>query len=184
MKVTGGSLKSRVLLTPSSAVTRPTSERLRQTVFDILQSTIEAADFLDIFAGSGAMGIEALSRGAKHATFMENHPSALRCLRQNLAQLGLESQATVLHFDARTSLRKLIEKKSSFDFIYIDPPYLKHHLQKQVLLLIDDSNLLKTDGTLFMEIGSKTSLPSLEKLKLETKRSVGSSQLFQYKSAF
>ena len=181
MRLTGGTLKNHSLIAPKGAATRPTSEKLRQAVFNILQHQIEESQFLDLFAGSGAMGIEALSRGASHATFIEKHPAVLRCLRHNLANLNLLSRSTILATDALVALKKLAKKKVVFDLIYIDPPYKEETLQQEILFFLDASALLHSNGLIFVEVASNTTLPELECLTLEKKRKVGSSHLFQYR---
>ncbi len=180
MRVASGFLKNRALKTPKGSSTRPTSEKLRQAVFNILQNRVIDATFLDLFAGSGAMGIEALSRGASHATFIENHPQALSCLKSNVKELELNSLATVISFDATKALKKLIKNEASFDFIYVDPPYAEHALQESILTLIDNSSLLKQGGVLFVEVGGDRSLEDFENLKVIKKREVGCSTLFEY----
>src|SRR5208337_3775621 len=97
MRIIAGSLRSRTLQAPTGLRTRPTSDRLRETLFNVLAPRIVGARFLDLYAGSGAVGIEALSRGAEHVTFVERAPAALRVLRRNLAQLELSEG-----FDVRT----------------------------------------------------------------------------------
>ncbi|MCB1110478.1 MAG: RsmD family RNA methyltransferase, partial [Chlamydiia bacterium] len=115
MRLTGGFLKNHSLKTPKGVATRPTSEKLRQSVFNICQHAIKDAHFLDLFAGSGAMGIEALSRGAAEATFIEKNPSALKALRENLMDLDLSPLATLHAGDVLTLLKKL--KGKTFDLI-------------------------------------------------------------------
>jgi 16S rRNA (guanine966-N2)-methyltransferase len=119
MRLTGGILKNRALKAPKGDSTRPTSEKLRQAVFNILQHRIEGATFLDLFAGSGAMGLEALSRGAIKATFVENHREAIKTLYANIESLGLQDSTKVITENAK----KVIAKLGSFDIVYVDPPY-------------------------------------------------------------
>lgn len=120
LKIAGGKYKGLRLDTPSSHITRPTAEVLRQAVFNICQHRIEGAFFLDLFAGSGAMGIEALSQGASHATFIEKDRNALHCLKKNLQKIE-EDGALVYGSDVLVALKKL--PKNYFDLVYIDPPY-------------------------------------------------------------
>jgi 16S rRNA (guanine966-N2)-methyltransferase len=96
---------------------------LREAVFNICQNEVPNARFLDLFAGSGAMALEALSRGALHATLVEQNRSALSCIRENIATLHLESQTTLLPLDAARALALLTQQKALFDLIYLDPPY-------------------------------------------------------------
>ncbi len=118
MRVIGGELRSRAIKGVRGAATRPTPDRLRETLFDILAARIAGATFLDAYAGTGAVGIEALSRGARHAWFLERNRAALAVLRENLAELELESRATVV---AGPVLRTLAQHKA--DVVFLDPPY-------------------------------------------------------------
>lgn len=123
MRVIAGKFKGHTLKTPKSKTTRPTQGMLREAVFNICQNEVEGARFLDLFAGSGAMGIEALSRGALHATFVEQNRSALQCMRENLSLLQLKSSSTLIPYQAKSALTSLSKKNALFDLIYVDPPY-------------------------------------------------------------
>lgn len=179
MRITGGFLKNQPLKTPKGDKTRPTSEKLRQSVFNITQGSIEHAAFLDLYAGSGAMGIEALSRGAKTATFIEKERLALTALRDNIAACHLSSCTTVLAGDVLLLLGRL--KGKFFDLIYIDPPY-KQGLQEKTLVLIDQLNLLSPKGMLFVEesFQKELQIPPLRTIILKKKRKMGSSLLYQF----
>ena len=179
MRITGGFLKNQSLKTPKGDKTRPTSEKLRQSVFNIAQAYVDNCTFLDLFAGSGAMGIEALSRGAKEATFIENNRSALKALRENLIDLDLSPLSTLLAGDVLTLLKKL--KGETFDLIYVDPPYEKG-LQEKTLVLIDHLHLLHIGGLLFIEESShkELELPPLINIELKKKRKVGSTFLYEF----
>src|SRR5258708_21766388 len=106
MRVIAGEFRSRRLQTLDGAAVRPTPDRLREALFNVLTPRIEGAVFVDAYAGSGSVGIEALSRGASHAVFVEKHFAAMRVLRQNLAALGIEDRASVVH---RSGLAALVE---------------------------------------------------------------------------
>jgi len=121
MRIVRGSLGGRVLRAPHGAATRPTSEKVREAIFNILPD-VERLQVLDMFAGSGALGIEALSRGAAHATFIDQSKPALAVLRQNLRELGIEARATVLSGDA-VSLAARHVPASPWQLVFIDPPY-------------------------------------------------------------
>ncbi|MCB1107675.1 MAG: 16S rRNA (guanine(966)-N(2))-methyltransferase RsmD [Chlamydiia bacterium] len=179
MRITGGTLKNQPLKVPKGGQTRPTSEKVRQSIFNSYQHYIEGANFLDLFAGSGAMGIEALSRGAKSATFIEKNPSAFKTLEENLSNLDLFSQATVLKGDVFTLLKRL--KGETFDLIYIDPPY-EQGLAEKALLLLDEFNLLHSGGiALIEEAGQRElSLPSFNHFKMSKKRKIGSTLLYEF----
>jgi 16S rRNA (guanine(966)-N(2))-methyltransferase RsmD len=118
MRVIGGEFRSRRLKSLPGAATRPTPDRLRETLFDILQGRIEDATFVDAYAGTGAVGIEALSRGAKHAWFLERGRPALEVIRENLAALGLESRATVVAGPVALTISHY-----PADIVFLDPPY-------------------------------------------------------------
>ena len=118
MRVIAGEFRSRRLKSMPGAATRPTPDRLRETLFDILAPCIAGASFLDAYAGTGAVGIEALSRGARHATFLEKDRIALDTIRQNLSLLGLEGRAAVIKGAALLGLARL-----RADIVFLDPPY-------------------------------------------------------------
>ena len=118
MRIIAGEFRSRRLKSIPGEATRPTSDRLRETLFDILQTRIEGAIFLDAYAGTGAIGIEALSRGARHAFFLERSRLALETIRENLASLGLEPRATVV---AGAVLQTIARHRAGI--VFLDPPY-------------------------------------------------------------
>jgi 16S rRNA (guanine966-N2)-methyltransferase len=118
MRVIGGEFRSRVLKSIPGDATRPTPDRLRETLFDILALRIEGAVFLDAYAGTGAVGIEALSRGARHAIFLEKDRFAVETIRENLAALKLERRATVVKGAVLLTLGR-----SPADIVFLDPPY-------------------------------------------------------------
>ena len=121
MRIVGGSLGGRVLRAPAGAATRPTSEKVRQAIFNILPDP-EGAHVLDVFAGSGALGIEALSRGAAHATFFETAKPALAAVKANLHDLALDDRATVIAGDA-VALAGRHAPPAPYRLVFIDPPY-------------------------------------------------------------
>jgi len=102
---------------------RPTSDRLRETIFNILGPAVEDSLFVDLFAGTGAIGIEAISRGAREVVFIESHAKAARLIRENLAALGIRAGAELMEMDAMRGLAKLVDRRVVADFIYVDPPY-------------------------------------------------------------
>jgi 16S rRNA (guanine966-N2)-methyltransferase len=121
VRIVGGNLSGRVLRAPGGAATRPTSEKVRAAVFNILGS-VAGDRVLDLFAGSGALGIEALSRGAAHATFVDAARSALTAIRGNLRELGLEDRAAVVPGDAVATAARL-EPEQPWRLVFVDPPY-------------------------------------------------------------
>ncbi len=126
MRIIAGSFRSRTLLAPPGLGTRPTSDRLRETLFNVLAPYIEGAAFLDLYAGSGGVGLEAASRGAARVTFVERAPAALKVLRDNLARLGIESGVHVYAGSVGAFLRsaaKSSPKPEPQEMVFLDPPY-------------------------------------------------------------
>jgi len=185
LRIIGGTFKGRLLKAPTDSLARPTMSMIRKSVFDICLSYIEDAHFLDLFACSGAMGLEALSRGASHTTFIEKDRKTFRLLQENVKTLGVEKQVTALSGDVFTLVKKLL---STYNIIYIDPPYpLTESPQKPVLGLLhflDESNLLGTSATLFLEERAPGCFDpksrNFQKLRYKNTRRFGSSLLHQF----
>ncbi|MGD0365869.1 MAG: 16S rRNA (guanine(966)-N(2))-methyltransferase RsmD [Acidobacteriaceae bacterium] len=125
MRVIAGEYRSRVLHAPRGLDTRPTSDRLRETLFNVLGPRIEGAVFLDLYAGSGAVGIEALSRGAREAIFVEQAETALRVIRSNLAALRIQGNYALEPRGVSAGLRRLAEAGRQADLVFLDPPYAR-----------------------------------------------------------
>jgi len=121
MRIVGGSLGGRVLRAPAGRATRPTSEKVREAVFNILGGVVDGARVLDLFAGSGALGIEALSRGAAHVTFVDSGREAVKVLTANLAELGLADRALVVAGDVLRVVARPPE--APWRLVFVDPPY-------------------------------------------------------------
>jgi 16S rRNA (guanine(966)-N(2))-methyltransferase RsmD len=154
MRVVAGKYRGRLLRTVRGQDVRPTSDRLRETLFNILAPQIKETRFLDLCAGSGAIGIEAISRGANQVTFVEESRSACSVIRDNLATLGIEGQSIVCR-DVASAIRSLASKGAEFDIIFFDPPY-PSGMYSRVLKLIARENLLSEDGVVVVEHRSKT----------------------------
>lgn len=123
MRVIAGQYRSRVLHAPRGVDTRPTSDRLRETLFNVVAPRMEGAVFLDLFAGSGAVGIEALSRGARETIFVEQAEAANRVIRGNLAALGIRGGYALEARNASAAIRRLAESGRKVDLVFLDPPY-------------------------------------------------------------
>lgn len=176
LRIIAGKFKGRPLKTPKGATTRPTQAMLREAVFNICQNKIEDAHFLDIYAGSGAMAFEALSRGASQATLIEKNRAAIECIRENIQNLEVKHQVELIALDAITGLKRL---KNKFDIIYIDPPYETPlaPLMEQLL----KAQILKEDALLFIEErNTKAKPPGFPLLKLKDSRRFGEALLHQY----
>lgn len=155
MRVIAGSAKRLLLKTPEGMETRPTTDRIKETLFNMIQDDLYQCQFLDLFSGSGAIGIEALSRGASQSVFVENHPGAVEIIRSNLKTTHLEEQAIVMSCDVITALKRLEEQKNSFDFIFMDPPYNCFH-EKRVLEYLAHSSLVTQDTVILVEASKET----------------------------
>ncbi len=182
LRIIGGAFRNRILKSPKSTQTRPTLAIMRKAVFDILQAQIENAHFLDLYAGTGAMGLEALSRGAAQAVFVETNRHALHCIEENIKNLDVESQCTVLGYDCLLALKKLGKGKRRFDVVYVDPPYEESVLE-EILMFFDTHTLLNAGGVLFLEEGVPAVLKSfkLSQLYHVDSRSFSRSTLHQFR---
>lgn len=180
IRIIGGSLRSRLIKTPKTC-TRPTSSMVRKAFFDICQSEVEGSRFLDLYAGSGAMGIEALSRGASHSTFVDHNRQVIHVLKENLKALELEEKATIMMKEALPALKALKNGGSLFDLIYIDPPYDQDPFP--ILQFLDENPLLSPEGHLFFEEGSPSKIPihRLHHLKWIEGRKFGTTILNQFR---
>ncbi|MBS0604725.1 MAG: 16S rRNA (guanine(966)-N(2))-methyltransferase RsmD [Verrucomicrobia bacterium] len=172
LRIIGGAFRNRILKTPKGAQTRPTLAVMRKAVFDILQMEIEGAHFLDLYAGSGAMGLEALSRGASQATFVEANRHAFSCIEENTRLLEVQDRCALFSYDTMIALKKLAKEGRKFDIVYVDPPYApgaKLRLLQEILLFFDTHPLLNPGGRLFLEEASPPALKT-EELGLATLR--------------
>lgn len=176
IRITGGLFRGRIIKTPKGLRTRPSTDFLRKAVFDILQQEISHAAFLDLFAGSGAFGLEALSRGAAKAVFLDHHPAAIKCIKQNIQTLHLNDRSEVVYADAKKWVKK---NKAVFDIAYIDPPYENTVIYSQIMQSFD---LLKTAKILLVEANTeKLPEPSLNNLICSNIRKYGSSYVHIYR---
>lgn len=179
MYIIAGKFKKKPLFTPHSEAVRPTTSQLRETLFNICQLSVEGARFLDLFAGSGAMGFEALSRGAAYAAFVENNRQALIAIRKNITGLGVAEQTGLLGMDVFKALERLASQNLQFDIIYVDPPYSKG-LGARVLAFVEEHGILADGGSLFIEDAS-LELPPLRNLTLCSQRRSGRAQLYEFR---
>jgi 16S rRNA (guanine(966)-N(2))-methyltransferase RsmD len=164
MRVIAGKARRLQLKTPDGFDTRPTTDRTKETLFNILNPYLANADFLDCFAGSGAIGIEALSRGAKYTAFVENSRMALECINFNLKTTNLEHDAEVLSCNVLEAIHLLEIKGKVFDIIFMDPPY-NHLFEKEVLLALQHSSIIYCDTIIVVEASLETDFSYLEDTK-------------------
>lgn len=161
MRVIAGSAKGHNLKTPEGLETRPTTDRIKETLFNIIAFDLPNCDFLDLFAGSGAIGIEALSRGANRAFFVDESNICADIIEQNLAHTKLEAKGEILKKDVNTGIKDLVNRKLKFDIIFLDPPY-KKKLSESVLKMIAEGGILKKDGYVIVESATKIPLEKIE----------------------
>lgn len=154
MRVISGKARGKKLLSQQGLNTRPTLDRVKESLFNILQPRIENAKILDLFAGSGALGIEALSRGAEFAVFCDDNDSAYKIIKKNIEGARVTEQADVLNEDYAIVLKQLQNKKSEFDIIFLDPPY-RTDFALNSLKIILEYKLLANEGIVIIETDDK-----------------------------
>lgn len=185
LRIIGGEFKGRPLKSPRESFTKPTLSLMRKSVFDICQSYIDGSRFLDLFACSGAMGIEAISRGASFATFIEKDRKTAKVLLENIKAFHLEEKTTLITADVFTAILKL--KTTPYDIIYIDPPYPISQLPNSpvipLLHFLDTSDLLSPSCLIFVEEGAPGSLflekETFKNLHYKNNRKFGAALLHQ-----
>ncbi len=166
MRIIAGKFRSRVLKGPGKLRLRPTSDRLRETLFNILGPAIEDSLFLDLYAGTGAIGIEAISRGAREAIFVESHAATARLIRANLAALKIDSGIEIIEAAAIRGLDRIAAGHRLADFIFLDPPYEDEQELLDVLDYLDASHVVAPRGLVIVEHRDKVELPErLERLE-------------------
>ncbi|MBP3701654.1 MAG: 16S rRNA (guanine(966)-N(2))-methyltransferase RsmD [Lachnospiraceae bacterium] len=156
MRVIAGTARSLPLKTVEGLDTRPTTDRVKETLFNMLNPRLPGCRFLDLFAGSGAIGIEALSRGAGHAVFVENSEKAVACIRHNLSFTHLDKQGEIMMGDVLTAISRLDRQKAvPFDIIFMDPPY-DHQWENRVLEQLVETGLMDDDTLVIVEASLST----------------------------
>ncbi len=186
MRVIAGAFRGRRLVAPKgNRVVRPTADRVKESIFSILRERVIDANFLDLCAGTGNIGIEALSRGAKHVTFLERDPRCIKIIEQNLRTCGLTIEPgaaraiTLLRRDAVKGITYLQKQAALFEIIYFDPPYgtgleSAPKLYTACLALLAENSLLRPDGTLLVEHAKRSLMPeTLGSLKRNRQASYG-----------
>lgn len=166
MRVIAGSARRLVLVTPDGMETRPTTDRVKETLFNILQPHLAGSTFLDLFAGSGGIGIEALSRGARSCVFADNSRKAQLCIEQNLKHTHLEKQAVLLKMDAAGAIARCEHEGKRFDTIFMDPPYGKLW-EKQILGILKDSSIVDEYTEIIVEANLETDMDYADDMGFE-----------------
>ena len=164
MRVISGTARGKKLNTLSGLNTRPTLDRVKEAVFSIIQFELEDKEVLDLFSGSGALAIEALSRGAKSAVLCDNSHEAIRIIRQNIEETKLESKVEIINKDYVDALKKLSKQNRKFDIIFLDPPY-KSDFAIKSMEYIFRNNMLLDDGIIIFETDDKNKEQEILKYK-------------------
>lgn len=166
MRVIAGIARSVPLITPKGMETRPTSDQIKETLFNMLQGYVEGSSFLDLFAGSGQIGVEALSRGAEFAAFIEKSDEAVKCIKHNVDKTKFTDKALVLKMEVLSGIRTLEIEKKKFDLIFMDPPY-GQGLEESILNTLVSSSILDEDVIIIVEASKKTDFSYVDELGLK-----------------
>lgn len=190
VRISSGRLKGRKVATSKKIFAstdkdelRPTSSKVRESVFNILQTEINNALFLDLYAGTGAVGLEALSRGAEKVSFVENNQVRAKAIMDYIHKLGLDDRASVYQEEAEAFLKRAMRTGLKFDIIFADPPYRSGEIEK-VLPNIGDYNILKEAGCIIVEHSSKLALTeNMHNIKMVKDYKYGDTMLTLYRKA-
>lgn len=162
MRIIAGTARSLPLKTIAGMETRPTTDRIKETLFNMLQDEVPGSYFLDLFAGSGQIGLEAVSRGARYAVFVDNNKKAAACIEDNIAFTKFGKETKLYPSDVLSALRSM-EGKYQFDIIFMDPPY-NQQIEKDVLSYLAASSLVKEDTLIIVEASLETEFDYLDEL--------------------
>lgn len=146
IRITGGKNRSRLLVTPNGTLTKPTMDKVRSAIFSALSDSVKNAKVLDLFAGSGSYGFEALSRGAAHATFVDKSHEAIKTVKENASKLN-EENATVIFGDSMSFIK---ENNGVFDIVFVDPPY-KLEVYEEIVKTLITRNMISDNGIIVLE---------------------------------
>ncbi len=149
MRIVGGAAKSRRIYSPPKSKIRPTSDGIKESLFNMLRD-VSGKSFLDLFAGSGGVGLEALSRGAAKVVFVEKSPVMISAIKRNLKELGLGGQSEILEIEAAKGIKQLRKRGETFDFLFADPPYEKG-LVEEIFLWLDQADIVASDGVVIIQ---------------------------------
>ncbi len=177
MRIISGEFKSRKLDFKCSPSVRPMTDRMKETLFNILGETVRGARVLDLFAGSGSIGLEALSRGAEQAVFVESDPANCKIIFKNIENLGIGKKAKVINKDVFLAMKRLESEGGKYNLIFTDPPYDKG-LMKKILLDLDQSDILSPHFRLICHHSAHEDLPdTLTSLLVERSKEIGQARL-------
>ena len=169
MRVIAGEKRHLLLKTLNDLSIRPTTDKIKETLFNMIQFDIAGSNFLDLFAGTGAIGIEALSRGANHACFVDNSPASIKVINENLEHTKLTDRAKVIKRDASFAIDELEREDRVYNIVFMDPPYDKK-LYVPVFERLEESKIINNETIIILETNLKDDVSELEKLGFIVKR--------------
>ena len=179
VRVISGSARGLKLNTPGDDRVRPTTDRVKESMFNIVQDWAYDSQVLDLFAGSGALGIEALSRGASQAVFCDNSLDSIKIIKSNIEKARVADRGQIVNGDFKRCLRDMEAKNQSFDMIFVDPPYYEG-LFEEVLDTIRSCKILKKDGIVIVEHDAKRPIGQVEGLEVYKEKKYGITMLTFY----
>ena len=180
MRVISGKLKGRVLTGYHIEGTRPTMDRVKESVFASIQNRLEGSVVLDLFAGSGNLGIEAISNGASRCYFVDNNRECIKVISNNIKNFGIESECTILQSDYHKALENFKNQQILFDIIFIDPPY-RYQIKKELLELIRKYQILADDGIIVFEYQKDNDINTIEEFGLVQTKKYGDKYVSIYR---
>ncbi|HHT98274.1 MAG TPA: 16S rRNA (guanine(966)-N(2))-methyltransferase RsmD [Clostridiales bacterium] len=166
MRVIAGKAKRLQLKTPKGLDTRPTSDRIKETLFNMINPYLNNTMFLDLFSGSGAIGIEALSRGAKFATFVDKDRNSINCIKENLITTKLMDTAEIINLDVVKAINLLESKEVIYDLVFMDPPY-NMDIEKEILVILENSNIINNDSIIIIESSIETKFDYIDNMNFQ-----------------
>ena len=172
MRVISGTARGKKLISLEGLETRPTLDRVKESIFNILQFDIKEKKILDLFSGSGALAIEALSRGAKIAVLCDSSKKAIEIINKNLEATRLENNSIVINEDFLKVLTTLKEKNKKFDIIFLDPPYKSNFIEKSIEKIFE-YNLLEKDGIIVCETDDENKIKNIKNIDIYNTRKYG-----------
>lgn len=158
MRIIGGEYRGKKLAFPKSADIRPTQDRVREALFNVIAPYIRDARVLDLFAGSGSLGIEGISRGAKDVTFVDNDPRCTGIISKNVKDVDIEGKSRILRMDALRAINLLAHEGEPFDIVFLDPPYY-HDFPKKILIKLGQCDILAQNNIIVVEHSKKDKIP-------------------------
>lgn len=181
MRIIAGKARGHKLIPPATMETRPTLDRVKEAMFSSIQLYIPDADVVDVFAGTGSLGLEAASRGAKEVYLFDKSDTTFPLLKENVKNLRFEDFCFPMNIDAYVGLKNLADKGKKFDIIFIDPPYCREMIP-EAMKIVDENNLLKEDGIIVTKIDSIEEIyEGYNSIKLSKSKKYGNTTVCYYK---